>query len=250
MKIVSLAVSGGGKTTSKEIDDQIELTPEGISVLKFETHMNKWVRDCHRLDHDQFLIPFACQYIKPGTVVIDVGAFIGDHTIAYLRAAGADGIVCAYEMNPVAFECLKRNCPKALHFNCAVGDKCGRVSYHLEPGNFGASHLSEHGEKETIITTLDHDFRELLDPLGWKTVSLIKIDVEGTEVQVLKGADKLITKYRPHLLIEINHLRLKSMGYSHLDVCTFLSNHDYRVQFVPDHATWDTEQFDILAIPI
>jgi len=237
-------------TFSVSQEHLLEQTPCGAWVIVGESHLNKWVRETGRLDHDLSLLPEICRYITPNSVVIDVGANIGDHTIAYLRATGPNGIVIAYEPHPLACECLRRNCPEALAFQCAVGAEVGRCQYSPEPYNVGASFLSEQGEDTVIMTTLDSDFNQILSPLGWKSVSMIKIDVEGSEPEVLKGAERLITQYRPILCVEINHATLARRGYTFEDVKSFMETHGYQIQLFPyNQFGWDHGQYDIICLP-
>src|SRR5687767_9160852 len=98
-----------GKATNR-----MKILPNGIAVLEKDSHISKWCESEKRLDHDQNLLPVILSYVKKGDWVVDAGAFIGDHTRAYLDRVGATGVVVALEPNPEAFECLKHNCPDAV----------------------------------------------------------------------------------------------------------------------------------------
>src|SRR5262249_37578392 len=84
---------------------QSKMLTNDIWVLEGD-QISNWVEQEGRLDHDQNFLPGILEHIKPGDTVIDVGAFIGDHTVAY--AAKAKKVI-AFEPNPLAFECLKYN---------------------------------------------------------------------------------------------------------------------------------------------
>ena len=64
---------------------QIEVLPNGIWVLKDDTHISKWVKQQDRLDHDMNTLPFILPLIKPGDHVIDAGAFIGEDVCGLSR---------------------------------------------------------------------------------------------------------------------------------------------------------------------
>lgn len=228
----------------------IEQTPEGYWVIQGETHMNGWVRECKRLDHDQHMIPIACAQITRGTVVIDVGANIGTHTIAYLQACGPEGLVVAYEPNPVAFACLERNCPTAMLMKCAVGEKLDTCKLNALVDNVGASYLSPDGEVPVMRTSLDRDFKNILAPAGWKTISFIKIDVEGCEPEVLRGAEKLITQYRPIILLEVNPGALERQNHKAKEIADFMEAHLYQIQFIPETCNWGSPQSELLCRPL
>lgn len=231
------------------MEHQLEQTQEGFWVIKNETHLNKWVRETKRLDHDQYLIPQIIRYISLNSVVIDVGANIGDHTIAYCNATGPNGIVIGYEPHPLAVECLRRNVPACLAFQCAVGASVGQVSFAADPANVGASHLSDGGDTVVQMTTLDSEFAQILSPLGWKTVSFIKIDVEGSEPEVLQGAERLITLYRPAILLEVNLGALERRGHTGDEIKDFMEKHQYRMLFIPPQHSWTDDQSDVLCLP-
>ena len=73
--------------------------------------------------------------------------------------------------------------------------------------------------------------------------SFIKIDVEGYELKVLQGAEKLLRKFRPILCIEINEPALADYGASREAIYAFLAGLNYRVEVLPEG--WS----DIIAIP-
>lgn len=225
----------------------IEQTPEGYWVVKGETHMNVWVRENKRLDHDRYSIPIACSYIKKGSTVIDVGANIGTHTIAYLESVGSKGFVAAYEPHPESFECLYLNCPNAYVCNYAVGDIRGHSHLDMVDGNLGASFLSDHG-REVTVTTLDIELRDGVYPD--KPISFIKIDVEGCESEVLTGAEELVRKHRPIIMLEVNNGALARRGHSYMDIFDFMNRHSYGSRFLPPTNTWESAQSDVIFTPI
>ena len=77
-----------------------------IAILETDNCICRFVEQSGRLDHDQNMLPIVLSYIPIGGVVIDVGAFIGDHTIAYLNKVRENGMVYAFEPYINAFECL------------------------------------------------------------------------------------------------------------------------------------------------
>ena len=114
--------------------------------------------------------------------------------------------------------------------------------------NVGMSHLSQSGI-EVEVTTLDHDVLQNLQ-MGWKRVSLIKIDVEGCEPEVLRGADDLIWKDEPVIVLEVNNSALARRGHKHEEITDFLYEHGYTYRFYQPGCTMETsEQSDIICIP-
>ena len=155
--------------------------------------------------------------LKPGDVVLDVGANIGALTLALADIVGENGCVTAFEPQPETAELLKRNVDERV----AVRDYAlGMVEGTTRVPSLGSAIHKNYGgvaigsgELEVKIHTLDSSVCDKID--------FIKIDVEGSEVAVLMGARGTIEKYRPLLYVE-NHpdqpgqdlLRLiRSLGY-------------------------------------
>lgn len=142
---------------------------------------------------------------REGSIVVEIGANIGTHTLALSEIVGKTGRVYAYEPQRIVFQTLCANV--ALNslenvecFQTAVSDENGflflpDIRYDIA-GNFGGVEIdqSSDGNKVTV-STLD----ELLDI---PRLDFLKIDVEGMEQKVLKGAQNLLEKYHPILYVE------------------------------------------------
>lgn len=146
------------------------------------------------------------QILRPGDVVVDVGANIGNHTVFYAQKVSPGGIVYSMEPQRVTFELLCANLAinglvNVIPMQVGVGDAEGELPVPIyDPNtvrNFGAVNIEGHtaGEIVKIIP---------LDSLELKRCNLIKIDVEGMELKVLKGAEKTIRACRPFLFVENN----------------------------------------------
>lgn len=164
-------------------------------------------------------------------VVVDVGANIGNHSI-YLGSFIADHLI-AIEPNPDVFATLRRNLSTNIdnYTLCeyAVGEKEGSGSIEVPTNmgeNIGAAKIDLKNSKGTIkISTLDSTLSSWKKDVSFSiSVPLIKIDVEGMELQVLKGAKKTILEHKPHIFAEattneelkkiLNYLR--PLGYRKL----------------------------------
>lgn len=216
-------------------------TPEGIAVLKRDTHISRWVEQTKRLDHDGALVPAILTYLHPGDVAVDVGAFIGDHTIAYLRAVGEKGTVYAFEPNPEAFECLVANCPQAKCHQLALGAESGTVEM-VQNDNAGAMHTKRvQNGKIRCIT---------LDSLRLERLNFMKVDAEGDECKILQGAWQTIMRLRPVLVLEVADCHLQRQGNSRPRLIGMLDGMGYTIQQVTGMNDPQTQQYDILCQPI
>lgn len=134
--------------------------------------------------------------LEPGMGVADVGANIGLLTVAAARAVGPEGKVFAFEPEDEPRECLART----LHLNglswvelsaSAVGRKTGAQTFHVSP-ILGHSSLyalpSEEGEAREVTV----DVVKLDEVVGKRRMDLVKIDVEGAELDVLAGMSRIL----------------------------------------------------------
>jgi FkbM family methyltransferase len=129
---------------------------------------------------------------------LDVGANIGNHTCAF---ASQFTSVFGFEPNPLVFQLLSFNTqffPNVSVVNTALGDKPGKGQMKINDTNLGGSSISDHGNTEVVISTVD----QLAAELNFKGVSLIKIDVEGFEARVLEGAQETIRLHQPIICFE------------------------------------------------
>jgi FkbM family methyltransferase len=216
----------------------MKVTNQNIAILEDDTHISHWVEESGRLDHDEYALPIILQHIKPGDTVVDAGAFIGDHTIAYCNAVGESGHVYAFEPNIKAYECLEYNCKSAKTYNLGLSNIAETV-YYSENKNAGAGRLLRDTPTEIQIKTIT------LDSLQLSALDFLKIDVEGYEVGVLEGAALTIKKYRPKMWIEINVSALDQQGKTARDIENFLTELNYTYAAFPEIG----EQYDLLCIP-
>ncbi len=144
------------------------------------------------------------QLIKPGYTVLDIGANIGCHTVFMAQALENSGQVIAFEPQRLIYQMLCANIALNSLFNVhclnsALGDSAGTIVVPiLNPvtkNNFGGLELGHHEEGETVV-------RITLDSLNLAACHFIKLDVEGMEGAVLKGARETISKYKPILYVE------------------------------------------------
>ena len=147
--------------------------------------------------------------IDAGDTVVDAGANVGYMTVLAATAAGRAGRVLAFEPHPELFEALQRNAVYARRFGCAVetrrvalGDNQGLASLQIPAsfaGNDGLATLVDgQPAAQSVPVTV-----ERLDDVVDGPVSVMKLDVEGFEAPVLRGARRLLTGHRlRHIVFE------------------------------------------------
>ncbi len=179
--------------------------------------------------HERHVLDWLIGSVQIGWNIFDIGAYIGYYTIILGRLSGPEGKVIAFE--PIDF--LKERILNSARVNrlsnitvetLAVGNKSGFVKFwvHEDPeGGYGTSSSAHRpiGSKSVKVrmTTID----EYVNKRKLDRLDLIKIDVEGGEVQVLEGAYESLKKFRPFLILEFNdevskkesEIILKSLEY-------------------------------------
>lgn len=211
----------------------------GLYLIEGDPCMSKWVKEMGRLDHDQNLLPQLDKFIREGDVVIDVGANIGCHSFYYSNKVGETGKVFSFEPQPESFICIQHNLENhknVIPLNKGVSDKNGYMSVESIDGNIGMSFLKE-GKEVEVIT---------IDGLKLDRVDFIKIDCEGMELNVLKGALETISMFEPVMLIEINDFTLTRAGYHRSDIFNFLNGIGYNYRNVYQGQSFEDSQLDII----
>ncbi len=190
---------------------------------------------------DSDILPVCLEHIKEGDTVIDAGAWIGGHTMAYAKKVGATGWVHAFEPNRSAYECLQKNVDnlRVLRHNVVLGDEEGMVPFSAKKGWYDSGYV---GDDETVAKV----WQTRLDPFNIKP-NFIKIDVEGCELKVLKGAAKTIEKHKPVMIIELNEPALKRQEITPQQVIDWLSSNNYGMNMIEECTGQDI--YNILALP-
>jgi FkbM family methyltransferase len=156
-------------------------------------------------EYSELELEFLLAGIKDGDTVVEVGANIGSHTIALARKTGSTGRVIAFEPQRIVFQTLCANLAlssisNAYCFHCALSDVEEELLVppmdYARPANFGGLSLTKAGLGESVAA-------RQLDSIGRLTrLKLIKIDVEGMESAVIRGATATIKSHRPALYVE------------------------------------------------
>ena len=170
--------------------------------------------------------------LRPGDCVIDIGANVGYYTMVAAKLVGPTGCVHAFEAAPRTFAGLQTNAtlnPAAnIHVHGqAVTDRYGETEFFTAAADrTGYSSIRDLGEQTAAVATvpaisLDSILAEL------PRTRLVKIDVEGAELLVLRGMRGLIERDRPHVLLELDDAFLRELGADAAQLCEFLTRSGY-----------------------
>jgi FkbM family methyltransferase len=188
-------------------------------------------------------------HLKKGDTYIDIGTNLGYMSLNAERIVGKEGSVISFEPDATILPLLKENklinnsgitiVEKAASekqgieiFNIATESGLSRLA-NEQVNLFGLELLQQ---KEVKTDTLDNILNELIPR---RVVNLIKIDVEGHELKVLRGGIDTLRNYKPVLILEINHEALGQNNISYVDILQFLKQFSYKFYVIESHsADW------------
>lgn len=224
----------------------MHILPNGVATTGADDAVNQWIIE-RGLCYDQMVLPSIVPLLKPGDWVVDGGAAIGDHTIAYMNAVGDTGRVFAFEPGTEAFACLIHNCPHAIRTRAILWHERTSLYLCLSRGNMGGSYVTAQKpdtEHEGPISTV------VLDDLGLERLNLLKLDIEGGEYFALLGAEKTILRCRPIIVLEMNSAIAVRAGYTGRDIYDLLTKWNYRHYSISGNTEQYCTNCDIVAIPL
>lgn len=161
-------------------------------------------------------VDFFKQFVPKGSLAVDVGANTGDTTVLMALAAGKEGLVIGFDPNPYVFKILSVNAglnkdrTNIVVLPYAVTEKEGEFYYASSEASFANGGISDqpsayHGSHKLPTTIKGVNLEKHLDEHypGWlPKISLIKVDVEGYDKEVIKSVHPVLEKYRPVVIAE------------------------------------------------
>jgi FkbM family methyltransferase len=228
------------------------LKPGNSTLLKFKVPKYDYEFYC-RINKDDFKImtihedDIITRFTpKEGDIVIDIGAHIGLYTIISSKRVGANGKVVAIEADPENFEMLNSNIKlnqltNVIPLNYAVFSKETKIKLYLPSGESGFTKYNtimpnwiNTQEKFVEVNANTLDYLLQLNKIRQEEVNWIKIDVEGAEFEVLKGATNVLSKSKDiALLIEVHGLD------NYRPILEFVSSYNFKIEFEKSNKTGD-----------
>jgi FkbM family methyltransferase len=181
------------------------------------------------LANDQLATKLITTICQPNKTFIDVGAHIGSVIAAVMHRDSSVKII-AVEAIPQKVERLRQKFPLVQLHGCAVGEATGELAFFIHTKQSGCSSLatpldSDDASISKIIVPV-----KVLDELVTSSeVDAIKIDVEGAELGVLRGAVALLASSRPVIMFESGPEIEDGLGYTKQAMHQFLTLHGYVV---------------------
>jgi len=169
--------------------------------------------------NDQLAPRLIAQLCQPTDVFVDVGAHIGS-VIAEVRHNCPDARIVAFEAMSDKVAWLTRKFPTVTVHCCALSDQTGEAEFFVNLSQSGYSSLAEQQGSVRRITVAINRMDDLLD-----RADLIKIDVEGAELGVLRGAMRIIEECQPLIMFESGPGNV--LGFTKESIFSFFSDRGY-----------------------
>lgn len=175
-------------------------------------------------------------YLTSGATVLDIGAWAGWYAIHASKPVGPQGKVIAFEPDPRNFEFLVGNvrmngCGNVVCLPLAIGDRSEPATFWRDAANTGAT-----SGKHEAVPIPGSSFTALVarldDLFPCASVNVIKSDIQGAELRMLRGAEKLIERCRPVIFFEWWPEGIRAFGDDPKAILQFLSNCGYDVRTV------------------
>ena len=182
---------------------------------------------------DSAIYSIAKKYIKEGTVVLDVGSNFGQMAILFSNLVGETGWVHGFDADNFIFDILKKNVEVnnkkniSLHFG-AVHDISDETLFFPEPdfsrfktyGAFGIDYISNKGRPVKTLTIDDLNID--------KTVSFMKVDIQGGDLFALKGAKNTIQKHKMPIIFEYEYVFEDELNLCFQEYIDFVNEIGYK----------------------
>jgi FkbM family methyltransferase len=178
---------------------------------------------------EYWLTKYFCETVNHGDTVIDIGANLGYFTVVAADLVSASGHVISIEPNPEIYSHLCNTISvngygghvEALNFALSASTAARLAPFFVPTGEPKNGRFAGDTENLDWLAQFGSIFDVnvgYLDVERFERVDLIKIDVEGAELEVLQHIQPIIEKFRPRIVCEVNFGR----GYSYSDVCNSL----------------------------
>ena len=179
---------------------------------------------------------FAMRFLRKGMTVLDIGAHHGFYTLLASKQVGSFGKVVAFEPSPRERKRLERhvnlnNCENVRIEPFALGSSRGQANLFLVQGaeDYCNSLRPPAVKAQTIAVPVDlTSLDDFLQGAGISVVDFVKLDVEGSELEALRGGVRLLaTSPRPVLMVEVYDIRTEPWGYRAREIVQLLDHAGY-----------------------
>lgn len=200
--------------------------------------------------------------LRPSDIFVDLGAHIGYHSYFAAGLVGPSGSVFSFEADPANFLRLRKNLehfPQASAEHCAIWSAEENLiftrSESLKESGWGALARVRNAPDREQVEVRSVSLDAWSERTGLEAIRAIKIDVEGPELAVLRGAKRVLQRMRAVLVLEMSEPLLKQASASAVMIEELLRGHEYELGRLsggpvrPWKAVGHDESVDCVAVP-
>lgn len=199
--------------------------------------------------------------VHEGDLLVDVGTNIGESVLNFARSAGPTGQVFGFEPDPAN----RDRCLRNLALNPGLRIEISSLAlaaetreftlYRVDPLNSGANRILSGDSSAEGVRVRSTSLDVFVETQVLSRLDLLKIDVEGFEMNVLRGGIGAIEHFRPKMFIEVDDNNLRAQGDSAAELVHFLEERGYDIHRAKDGAAIGSGfdfagcHFDIVCLP-
>lgn len=223
---------------------KIEKVKFGIKLnLNLQEYLQSWIYVFGA--YELPTVRFMRSYLKDGDVAIDVGGQIGYLSIIMATSANRHVQVVSFEPEPGNINSFKQNIELNTLENVtlvekAVSDHAGKIKLYLSSDRNAGTHSTVFVEGNVSEEFVEIDAVTIDDEVssrGIDRVDLIKIDVEGGEIDVIRGSVKTLMSFQPVVITELGDALQKARGFSTDEFKLFMEDHGYNCYTILNDGT-------------
>lgn len=173
--------------------------------------------------------------VKSGDIVLDIGAHIGYYTLILAKIVGENGKVFAFEADPTNFNLLKKNIitngyKNVILIHNAVSNENKKIKLYLCEYNNGMHRIYKSKFCSSYIEIESTRLDDYFEKINFnKQINFVKMDVEGAELDVLRGMSLLLDKNKKlKIVTEFAPVSLFERGNNPEDFIKILNKHDFQ----------------------
>jgi FkbM family methyltransferase len=220
----------------------------GVLSTALGERLFEWCYDRYKGWFEAGDINVLSSFIEPGATVVDVGANIGFFARHFAHWVGESGHVLAIEpevhnfarLTHLVLKCGLQQVVEPIRG--AACDRDGEIRLHVDPFHPAGHYISHEG-----VVVRAYTLDRLLSERGWPHVGLVKIDVQGAEERVLRGAREVLSRFHPALFMEVDESALLAMSSVVDRLLRLLGKYRYRAYHLKGGEVclvWDRKHFD------
>jgi FkbM family methyltransferase len=219
--IKPIAINCGGRG----VEFMMDLDPSVVADAAISWYLQKGV-PC-----EPEVVHLMSRVVQPGDVAVDCGANVGFFTLLLAQYVGPTGVVLAVEPGTNNLPKLKANIAlnkKATNvqlYETVLASRSGPIQFHLAHDS-GAN--ARWANEVTTLSTMELP-ATTLDALCTGVPKLVKMDIEGSELDALEGAEALLVRHPPYIVLELNEPALTAMGATPDDIRHFMRQRGYEM---------------------